>query len=183
MDRRLWQRTYFSPRQKGFVNESRCFNNVNALNEILRIAKKKKKKGITLVQLHISKSSHMVPQQIIGPALKRHGIPTEISSSVTNSYETISTIIYGGSSSCVWCWNVSESGCQIVTLGYKRPNNWHNVTLWHYVARLWKKIESNHDTFVERDKNRAGETRRPVKSNSSSDLLESEGSFRTLNFD
>jgi hypothetical protein len=51
------------------------------------------------------------------------------------------------------------------------------------VAGRWKnKIESYHDVFVEREKHRPDECRRPEHS-SSSDLLGFEGSFRRLEID
>jgi len=59
--------------------------------------------------------------------------------------------------------------------------NQHNVTLLVLVAGRWKsKIESYHDVFVERQKNRSDKSRRPEQSSSSSDFLGFEGSFRKL---
>jgi hypothetical protein len=52
------------------------------------------------------------------------------------------------------------------------------------VAGRWKiKIESYHDVFLEREKHRSDESRRPEQSSSSSDLLGLEGSFRELDID
>ena len=60
----------------------------------------------------------------------------------------------------------------------------HNVTLWVLVTGRWKsKIESYHDVFVERERHRSNESRRPEHSRSTSDLLEFEGSFRELEID
>jgi hypothetical protein len=39
IDQRLREQTTFSPRQKGFVTEAGCFNNVHILNEIIRAGK------------------------------------------------------------------------------------------------------------------------------------------------
>jgi SPX domain protein involved in polyphosphate accumulation len=51
------------------------------------------------------------------------------------------------------------------------------------VADRWKgKIESYHDVFVEREKHRSDESRRPEQSRSS-DLLGFEGTFRKLEID
>jgi len=91
IDYRLRERTTFSHRQKGFVNEAGCFNNVHILNEILRAAKSNS--GITVVQLDISKAFDTVPHKAIPPALKRLGVPAEIISSISASYEHITTTI------------------------------------------------------------------------------------------
>ena len=91
IDNRLRERTTFSPRQKGFVNEAGCFNNVHILNEILRAAKLNS--GITVIQLDISKAFDTVPHKAIPPALKRLGVPAEIISSISASYEHITTNI------------------------------------------------------------------------------------------
>ena len=59
----------------------------------------------------------------------------------------------------------------------------YNVTLLVLVADRWKgKIESYHDVFVEREKHRSDESRRPEQSRSS-DLLGFEGTFRKLEID
>jgi len=56
--------------------------------------------------------------------------------------------------------------------------------LWVLVAGRWKnKIESYHDVFVEREKHRSDESRRPEQSSSSSKLLGFEGSLRKLDID
>jgi hypothetical protein len=53
--------------------------------------------------------------------------------------------------------------------------------LWVLVAGRWKnKIESYHDVFVEQEKHRSDESRRPEHSSSSSNLLGFEGSLRKL---
>jgi len=60
----------------------------------------------------------------------------------------------------------------------------HDVTLWVLVTGRWKnKIESYHDVFVEREKHRSDECRRPEQSSRSSELLGFEGSFRKLEID
>jgi hypothetical protein len=52
------------------------------------------------------------------------------------------------------------------------------------VAGRWKsKIQSYHDVFVERQKHKSDESKRPEKPSSSSDLLGFEGSFRKLEID
>jgi len=76
IDQRLRNQSSFSPRQKGFVHEPGCLNNVNILNEILRDAKIKK--GVTMVQLDISKAFDTVPHEAINPALRRLGVPKKL---------------------------------------------------------------------------------------------------------
>jgi len=57
----------------------------------------------------------------------------------------------------------------------------HHVILWDYVADRWKKkIESYQDIFVEREKQKSDESKRPGQSIGCSDLLGFEGSFRKL---
>jgi hypothetical protein len=41
IDQKLRAHVQFSPRQKGFMNEPGCFNNVHILNELLNISKKR----------------------------------------------------------------------------------------------------------------------------------------------
>ena len=57
----------------------------------------------------------------------------------------------------------------------------HHVILWDYFAGRWKKkIESYKDIFVEREKQRSDESKRPGQSIGCSDRLGFEGSFRKL---
>ena len=102
-------------------------------------------------------------------------------------------------SSSVWCLNGSGFGCEIVATGYKvltTDIHRHNVTLWVLVAGRWKnKIESYHDVFLEREKHKSDESRRPEQPSSSrcsssrsssssrSDFLGFEESFRELEID
>jgi hypothetical protein len=54
----------------------------------------------------------------------------------------------------------------------------------NYVADRWvKKIESYHDIFLEREKYKSDESKRPHSPNSNCDLLGFEGSFRKLEID
>jgi hypothetical protein len=91
IDNRLREKTRFSPRQKGFVYEAGCFNNVHIFNEVIRLAKTKK--GMVCVQLDIAKAFDTIPHQVIKPAMIKHGIPLRIASAVTNSYLDVSTTI------------------------------------------------------------------------------------------
>jgi hypothetical protein len=61
MDERLRSEVRLTPRQKGFVSEDGCFNNVHTLNEIMKLAKKGD--GRTIVQLDISKAFDTVPHE------------------------------------------------------------------------------------------------------------------------
>ena len=65
IDYRLRERLSFSPRQKGFVHESGCFNNVHIVNEILRAAKAQTE--ITVVQLDIAKGLTWCCTQLLLP--------------------------------------------------------------------------------------------------------------------
>jgi hypothetical protein len=65
IDQRLRDNTAFSPRQKGFVNEAGCFNNLHIFNELLR---KAKNTGVVAIQLDISNAFDTVPYRVIGPA-------------------------------------------------------------------------------------------------------------------
>jgi hypothetical protein len=94
IDKRLRMFTQFSPWQKGFVNESGCFNNVRIINEIINIAKKKN--GMVAVQLDVSKAFDTVPHAAIGDTLIRKGLPEFLVKLITNSYQNIRTIIKQG---------------------------------------------------------------------------------------
>jgi len=82
-DQRLRAYTTFCPRQKAFVSEPGCFNNIQALNKILRLAKSRQ--GLVLIQLDISKAFDTIPHQAVYPALRRLGIPSVLRSSIINS--------------------------------------------------------------------------------------------------
>jgi hypothetical protein len=59
-----------------------------------------------------------------------------------------------------------------------------NVYFQNYVPDLWvKKIESYHDIFLEREKYKSDESKRPEGCISNSELLGFEGSFRKLEID
>jgi hypothetical protein len=49
IDQRLRGEITFSPRQKGFISELGCFNNIQALNETIRLAKSRQ--GLVLIYL------------------------------------------------------------------------------------------------------------------------------------
>jgi hypothetical protein len=84
----------FSPRQKGFINEAGCFNNVQLFNGLLKVAKKKT--GLTAVQIDIAKAFDTIPHRVIGDALHRKGIPEAITGLIENSYENVHTTITQG---------------------------------------------------------------------------------------
>jgi len=58
----------FSPKQKGFVNESGCFNNEHILKEIIKAGKAKN--GLVAIQLDIAKAFDTVPHKAIPAALE-----------------------------------------------------------------------------------------------------------------
>ena len=97
VDRMLREVITFSPRQKGFVHETGCFNNVHILNEIIKAGKKND--GIVVVQLDIAKAFDTIPHKAIEAALERLGLPIVVRESIMNSYKNLSTNIeYAGSS-------------------------------------------------------------------------------------
>jgi hypothetical protein len=95
IDRKLRSLVRFSPRQKGFMNEPGCFNNIHIANEMVNMSKRKT--GMTMVQLDISKAFDTVPHEVIGDALRRKGIPETVVNLIINSYKDIHTNIKQGS--------------------------------------------------------------------------------------
>jgi hypothetical protein len=96
VDKKLREVISFSPRQKGFVHEAGCFNNVHILNEIIRAAKRKN--GLVAIQLDIAKAFDTVPHKAVEAALKRLGLPMGARESIMNSYKGLTTSIeYAGS--------------------------------------------------------------------------------------
>jgi hypothetical protein len=77
-----------------FVNEAGCFNDVNILNELLKIAKRKA--GIVAIQLDIAKAFHTVPHEAIEDALRRKRIPQYVTKFIRDSNERVETIIKQG---------------------------------------------------------------------------------------
>ena len=88
----------FSPRQKGFVHETGCFNNIHILNETIKAGKTKD--GLVAVQLDMAKAFDPVPHKAIEAALERLGLRKGVRESITNLYTYLSpTIECGGSKS------------------------------------------------------------------------------------
>jgi hypothetical protein len=94
VDRKLRAYIKFTPRQKGFVNEAGCFNDVHILNELLKITKKKS--GLVAVQLDVSKAFDTVPHEAIGDDLRRKGVPDYVVRMIKRSYEGVTTDIKHG---------------------------------------------------------------------------------------
>ena len=69
-----------SARQKGFVHESGCFNNVHILNETIKAAKTKKVP--VAIQLDIAKAFDTVPHKAIEAALERTALPNGVWESI-----------------------------------------------------------------------------------------------------
>jgi hypothetical protein len=61
----------FTSRQKGFLEESGCFNNIHILNEIIKHAKSRS--SIAAVLLDVSKAFDTIPPGAIPDALRRKG--------------------------------------------------------------------------------------------------------------
>jgi Reverse transcriptase (RNA-dependent DNA polymerase) len=91
MSDRLGKVIVMSPRQKGFVKEAGCFNNVHALSEILRLMRHNH--GGVVVQLDVKKAFDTAPHDAIGTALRNKGIPGFICDMVTRSYQGVTTSI------------------------------------------------------------------------------------------
>jgi hypothetical protein len=81
----------FSPRQKGFVHDTGCFNNVHIFNEILKSAKRRK--GLTAIQLDITKAFDTIPHESIEAALGHLGVPLPIREAISRSYVNLKTTI------------------------------------------------------------------------------------------
>jgi hypothetical protein len=87
---------FLFPRQKGFVYETGCFNNVHLLNETIKAAKVRK--GLVAIQLDIAKAFDTVPHKATEAALERLGLPSGVRESIINSYTGLKTTIeYDGS--------------------------------------------------------------------------------------
>ena len=96
MDKMLREVISFSPRLKGFVYETGCFNSVQILNEANKPAKTKN--GLVAVQLDIAKAFDTLPYKAIEADLERLGLPSGVRESIMNSYKSLSTNIeYAGS--------------------------------------------------------------------------------------
>jgi hypothetical protein len=91
MHNRLREQISFSARQKGFVPEAGCFNNVQILNEVIHTAKVRT--GMIGIQLNVGKAFDTIFHQAITPALERIGVPREISTAIKNAYESLYTTI------------------------------------------------------------------------------------------
>jgi hypothetical protein len=95
IDQKLREHVRFHPRQKGFVSEAGCFNNVQILSELLRHSKSQHQ-SLVAVCLDVSKAFDTVPHQIIGPALRMKGLPEPVVRLVEDSYKDLYTNIKQG---------------------------------------------------------------------------------------
>ena len=80
IDKKLREVVSFSPRQKGLVHESGCFNNIHILNETMKATKTKK--GLVAIQLDIVKVFNTVPHKAIEAALERLGLSKGVRESI-----------------------------------------------------------------------------------------------------
>jgi hypothetical protein len=94
LDQKLRAAISFTPRQKGFVNEAGCFNDVHILNETLKLAKQRAR--LVVVQLDISKAFDTVPHEAIEEALRKKRIPSYVTKFIRDAYEGATTIIKYG---------------------------------------------------------------------------------------
>lgn len=95
IDQKLRKTVRFSPRQKGFVSEAGCFNNMHILSEVLRHAKNSKL-DLVAVQLDVSKAFDTIPHSAIAPALRRKGLPELVVQFIARSYQDVHTVIKQG---------------------------------------------------------------------------------------
>ena len=91
VDKKLRNVIFFSPRQKCFVHDTGCFNNVHILIETIKAAKVRN--GLLAIQLDIDKPFDTVPHKDIEEAMKRLGLPKVVRESIMQSYKDLSTII------------------------------------------------------------------------------------------
>nr|QQA03726.1 R2 non-LTR retrotransposon [Rhyparobia maderae] len=84
VDTRMRRVVRLTPRQKGFVAEAGCFNNVVLLDSVLRHAKCGG--GVVAVQLDISKAFDTIPHCTIATALLNKGLPPFLANLVSRAY-------------------------------------------------------------------------------------------------
>ena len=92
MDQRLRKVVRHNCRQKGFVKEPGCFSHANTLLNILRHSKNVGQ-GLVAIQLDIAKAYDTVPHSVLGPALRRQGIPPWLINMVEESYTGAASLI------------------------------------------------------------------------------------------
>lgn len=92
IDQKLRTVVRFSPRQKGFVSEPGCFNNIHILAEVLRHSKTTSKNLVVTV-LDVSKAFDTVPHAAVGPSLRSKGLPPAVVRMVEDSYQDVNTTI------------------------------------------------------------------------------------------
>lgn len=89
--RKIIKAIEITPRQKGFVSEAGCFNNVRILSETMRQAKRKK--GLVAVQIGVSKAFDTDPHDAIKAALRTKRLPNQVIRMVAESYVEVFTSI------------------------------------------------------------------------------------------
>jgi hypothetical protein len=82
----------FTPRQKGFVCETGCFNNVHILSELLRHSKEGHK-ALVAVVLDINKAFDTIPHSAMVPALRKKGLPAQLLHMINDAYLDVHTVI------------------------------------------------------------------------------------------
>ena len=94
----------FTPRQKGFVCEAGCFNNLHILSELLRHSNEGRK-ALVAVVLDINKAFDTISHQAMVPALCKKGLPTHLIDLVEDAYRDVHTKITadGGDTICFQC--------------------------------------------------------------------------------
>jgi hypothetical protein len=77
----------FTSRQKRFICETACFNNVHILSELLRHSEGHR--AFAAVVLNINKAFETISHQAMAPALPKKGLPTQLTKLVENSYQDV----------------------------------------------------------------------------------------------
>ncbi len=90
LDGRIRSLITIHPRQKGFVAEPGCYQNIQILDQAIRVMKKEGGVGI---QLDISKAFDTVPHEAIKPILRGKGVPCQIIQLILESYRETKTSI------------------------------------------------------------------------------------------
>lgn len=91
LDKRIRGVTTLSERQKGFVQEDGCKNNIRLVETIA--SKMKADKGGVMCIMDISKAFDTIPHSALGPGLKEKGVPEHMVQLINNMYIDCSTVI------------------------------------------------------------------------------------------
>ncbi|XP_076230185.1 uncharacterized protein LOC143175332 [Nomia melanderi] len=91
LDQRIRGITTLSERQKGFIQEDGCKNNIRMVETIA--SRMKVEKGGVISVMDISKAFDTIPHSALEPRLREKGIPTHIIQLINNMYIDCRTVI------------------------------------------------------------------------------------------